>query len=221
MKKMAQQLTDKELEEYKKLNSKEEKQSNSNPLKENMNFIMIAMLSIMQVVLSCLSSINGSIQFIFPKTVWGWILLIAPKVATSVLGYMIWMNFFDKGKENGKKTEDYKKSIAILNEIQGKSDKYIINIVNPLKWERDAKIKKGVKMVLMLLVTTFLISELIVAFNVSSLIASVLSILISMVYGFQMMNKAEEMFSEGFYSYAVYMKIKYESESKQEEQCSQ
>lgn len=215
------QLTEKELEEYKKLNSQEEKKNNSNPLKENMNFIMIAMLSVMQVVLSCLSSVNGSIQFVFPTTTWGWILLIAPKVATSILGYMIWMNFFDKGKENGKKTEEYKKSIEILNKIQGKSDQYIINIVNPLKWERDAKIKKGVKMVLMLLVTTFLISELIVAFSVSSLIASLLSILISMVYGFQMMNKAEEMFSEGFYSYAIFMKIKFENESKQEEQCSQ
>ena len=212
---MMTELNNEELEEYRKLNSKESKKTDlKNPLKENMNYIMIALLSVMQVVLSCLSSVDGSIQFVFPTTVWGWILLIAPKVATSVLGYMIWTNFFDKGKELGKKTDDYKKSIEILNEIQGKSDKNLIHVVNPLKWEKDTKIKKGVKMVLILLLTTFLISELIVAFNVASLVASLVSILFSFVWGFQMMNKAEEMFSTGYYQYATLLKVQFESERK-------
>ena len=206
------ELNDKELEEYRKLNSKTESKKKESPIKENMNFIMIALLSVMQVVLSCLSSVNGSVHFVFPTTVWGWILLVAPKVATSVLGYMIWTNFFDKGKELGKKTEEYKKSVEILNEIQGKSDKNIIHVINPVKWEKDTKIKKGIKMVLILLLTTFLISELIVAFNIASIVASIVSILFSFVWGFQMMNKAEEMFSTGYYQYATLLKVQFENE---------
>lgn len=209
------EISNEELEEYRRLNSKKPiKSDQKNPLKENMNFIMIALLSVMQVVLSCLSSVNGSIQFVFPETLWGWILLIAPKVATSVLGYMIWTNFFDKGKELGKKSEDYKRSVEILNSIQGRTDKNIIHVVNPIKWEKDTKIKKGIKMVLILLLTTFLISELIVAFNWASLIASVVSILFSFVWGFQMMNKAEEMFSTGYYQYATLLKVQFENEQK-------
>lgn len=218
------ELNDKELEEYRRLNEKNEnKEKKLNPYKENMNFIMIALLSVMQVVLSCLSSVNGQIQFVFPTTVMGWILLVVPKIVISVLGYMIWLNFFDKGKANAKKTEEYKKAINILNEIQGKSDKNIIEAVNPLKWEAKMKVSKGIRMIITLMLTTFLISELIVNFSVASLVSSILSILMSCVWGFSMMTKAEDMFSVGYLAYATLLKVQFEKEQKikeGEEECS-
>ena len=208
------ELTDKELQEYEKLNSntKPEKQST---LKENMSWIMIALLSVMQVVLSCLSSVNGDVHFVFPTTAWGWILLIAPKIIISVLGYMIWNTFFDKGKSNGKETDAYKRSQDILLEIQGRSNKNEIDVVNPILWERHTKVKKGIRMIAMLTLTTFLVAELVVAFSIASLVSSLLSLLISVLYGFNMMIQAEEMFSTGYLKYATLLKVQFDNRNQQ------
>lgn len=217
------ELNDEELREYEALNAKEAKNPNKkdNSLKDNMSWIMIALLSVMQIVISCLSSVDGNVQFVFPKTVWGWILLIAPKIIISVLGYMIWNSFFDKGKDEGKKTDDYKKSQNILLEIQGKSNKNEIDVVNPKLWEKQTKVKKGIKMVIMLSLTTFLVAELAVNFNISSLVSSILSLLISILYGFRMMITAEEMFSIGYLRYATLLKVQFNNRKNENKQNSQ
>ena len=176
-----ERLTDEELDEYMKLNAKENlKEDKKDPIKDNMNWILIVILSVVQIALSCLSTVNGDVQFIIPKTVTGWIFLIVPKIAISFVGYMIWMNFFDKGKTNAYKTEEYKKSQKILNEIQARSNKNVIDVVNPKEWEVKTKIKKGIRMVVLLAATAFLVSELLVHFTVASLMGSLLSLLISM-----------------------------------------
>lgn len=207
-----EKLSDLELEEYLKLNEEEDvKEPKKDPIKDNMKWILIVVLSITQIGLSCLSTVNGDVQFIVPTTVTGWIFLIVPKVAISFVGYMIWMNFFDKGKENAYKTEEYKRSQKILCEIQSKSTKNVIDVVNPKAWEAKVKIKKGIRVVVMLAATAFLVSELLVHFTVASLMGSILSLLISVFYGIQMMNSAEEMFSSGYLKYALLLKAQYEA----------
>ena len=213
------ELNDKELEEYNRLNNKEstKRDKANNTLKENMNWIMIVLLALMQVVLSCLSTVNGNIQFVFPQTPWGWVLLIAPKIAISVLGYMIWSNFFDKGKQNAFKTEEYKKAQDILTEIQGKTTTNVINVVNPVVWEKKQKLKKGVKLTLSLAVTSFIIGELFVAFSIASLVGTLVSLLMSVVWGLQMMNSAEETYSIGYYRYATLLKVQFDNKNKEKE----
>ena len=205
------QLSDKELEEYEKMNSDESKKPQENSLKDSMSWIMISLLSVMQIVMSCLSKVDGDVQFVFPTTAWGWILLIAPKICISGLGYMIWNTFFDKGKDSGMKTDQYKRAQKILLEIQGKSNINEIQVINPVIWERKVKISKGIKMVIMLFLTAFLVAELVVQFNVASLVSSLLSLVISVLYGFRMMITAEEMFSIGYLKYATLLKVQFEN----------
>lgn len=213
-------LTNEELDEYLRLNAEEEtKKEKKDPLKDNMNWILIVILSIVQIALSCLSTVNGDVQFVIPHTITGWIFLIVPKVAISFVGYMIWMNFFDKGKLNAYQTEEYKKSQKILNEIQAKSNKNIIDVINPKEWEVKTKIKKGIRMVIMLALTAFLVSELLIHFTLSSLMGSILSLLISVFYGYQMMNNAEEMFSSGYLKYALLIKAQYEYRKKEQSEA--
>lgn len=211
------ELSDAELDEYLKLNAEQDKEEKPNTIKDNMNWILIAILSVVQIALSCLTTINGDVQFVIPHTVTGWIFLIVPKVAISFVGYMIWMNFFDKGKMNAYKSEEYKKSQKILNDIQAKSNTNIIDVVNPKEWEVKTKVKKGIRMVIMLALTAFLVSELLVHFSIASLMGSLLSLLISMFYGYQMMNAAEEMFSSGYLKYALLLKAQFEHRKNQKE----
>ena len=198
-------------EEYKRLNNdskiKEPKEFN---MKDNMNWIMIAVLSVVQVILSCLSSLEGQIQFIFPTTVMGWILLFAPKIAISALGYMIWLEFFGKGKQIAEKTQEHKDAKKILMELQGKSEENILQVVNPKVWETKVKVKKGIKVIITTFLTATLIAALAIAFNWASLIGSVVSLLMSAVWGLNMMTQAEEQWSIGYLNYANWMKVNYE-----------
>ena len=207
------ELNDKELEEYNRLNKATEtrKEKATNTLKDNMNWIMILVLALMMTVLSCLSSVNGQIQFIFPETAWGWILLVAPKVVTAILGYMIWTNFFDWGKKNGMKTDLYKQGENMLTKLQGKTTENIVQVINPKVWEQKQKVKKGIKVTFTTALTTFIIAELIVAFSVASLIGTIVSLLISVVWGLQMMADAEEMYSVGYIRYATLIRVQYEN----------
>ena len=208
------ELNDKELEEYNRLNSKQtNKEKMSGSLKENMSWIMIALLALMMVVLSCLSSVNGNIEFVFPSTAWGWILLIAPKIVIAILGYMIWTNFLEKGKQNAQKTEEYQKAQDILTKLQGKTTKNIIQVVNPVIWEKKTKVKKGIKVTASTALTTFVIAELIVSFSVASLVGTLVSLLISAVWGLQMMTDAEEKYSIGYLRYASLLKIQNEAKN--------
>lgn len=218
------ELTNKELEEYNKLNaSTKDKKSPTDSIADHLNVIMIVVLSFVQVVLSCLTNIDGDIQFVFPTTVWGWILLIAPKVIISILGYMVWSNFLDKGKNEAFKTEEYKKAQEILTTLQGQNDKNIINVVNPIKWEKDTRIKKGAKVVVMSALTLFITASLIVNFSVASLLGTIASIVMAVAWGLMIMANAKEIYSTNYLRYANLLKVQYEAQkaSKMEEQtCS-
>ena len=218
------ELTNKELEEYNRMNSNiKEKKNVTDSITDHLNVIMIIVLSFMQVVLSCLSNVDGNIQFVFPTTVWGWILLVAPKVIISILGYMVWSNFLDKGKAEAFKTEEYKKAQEILTELQGANNQNIINVVNPTKWERDTRIKKGAKVVVMSALTLFITASLIVNFSIASLLGTIASIVMAVAWGIMIMANAKEIYSTNYLRYANLLKVQYEAKkaSTEDNQCSQ
>ena len=219
------ELTNQELEEYNRMNASiKEKKNVTDSVTDHLNVIMIIVLSVMQVVLSCLSNVDGNIQFVFPTTVWGWVLLVAPKVIISILGYMVWSNFLDKGKAEAFKTEEYKKAQEILTEIQGASNQNIINVINPTKWERDTRIKKGAKVVVMSALTLFITASLIVNFSIASLLGTIASIVMAIAWGIMIMANAKDIYSTNYLRYANLLKVQYEAKkaSQTEEQtCSQ
>ena len=215
------ELNDKELAEYERLNSdiKDKKEKPKiDLLHDNMAWIMVIALAIMQVVMSCLTKVDGSIEFVAPTTAWGWILLLAPKLVISVLGYMMWLTFANKGKDQAKKTEEYKKAQEILLYIQGKSAKNELDVTNPNTWLIKLKAKKGLTMAIMLFLTTFFVTELVVNWSLSSLIGSILSLLMALIYGLQVMDSTLEMFSIGYLRYATLLKVQFESRQKEEEE---
>ena len=119
---------------------------------------------------------------------------------------MIWLEFFGKGKQNAQKTKEYKEARKILMEMQGKSEENILEVVNPKVWETKAKVKKGIKVIITTFITATLIAALAIAFDWASLIGSVVSLLMSIVWGLNMMTQAEEQWSTGYLNYANWMK---------------
>ena len=65
------ELSNKELEEYERLNAgiKDKKEKPKiDLLHDNMAWIMVVALAIMQVVMSCLTKVDGNIEFVTPNT---------------------------------------------------------------------------------------------------------------------------------------------------------
>ena len=221
------ELNDKELEEYNRMNAAKnnDKKTVSDNVMENMNVIMIVLLSFIQVILSCLSKVDGDIQFVFPTTVWGWILLIAPKVIISILGYMVWSNFLEKGKAEAFKTDEYKEAQKILTELQGANSTNIINVVNPVKWEKETRIKKGARVVVMTSLTLFITAALVVNFSIASLIGTITSIVMAVAWGLLIMANAKEIYSINYLRYATLLKIQNEakkaSQLEEKDKCSE
>ena len=129
----------------------------------------------------------------------------------------MWLTFANKGKDQAKKTEEYKKAQEILLYIQGKSAKNELDVVNPHTWLIKLKARKGLTMAIMLFLTTFFVTELVVNWSLSSLIGSILSLLMALIYGLQVMDSTLEMFSIGYLRYATLLKVQFESRQKEEE----
>ena len=184
-------------------------------IKDNMAWIMIPVLCVMQVLLSCLSSLNGQIQFIFPTTAMGWILLFAPKLAIAVLAYLVWIEFVSKGKQVAQKTAEFKEARKILMELQGKSEENILKVINPTVWEAKIKVKKGIKVIISTFITSTMIAALAIAFDWASLMGSVTSILISVVWGLNTMTQVEETWSTEYLNYANWMKVNHDKKIKE------
>ena len=72
-------------------------------------------------------------------------------------------------------------------------------------------------MAIMLFLTTFFVTELVVNWSLSSLIGSILSLLMALIYGLQVMDSTLEMFSIGYLRYATLLKVQFESRQKEEQ----
>ena len=79
--------------------------------------------------------------------------------------------------------------------------------------ETKTKVKKGIKVIITTFLTATLIAALAIAFNWASLIGSVVSLLMSAVWGLNMMTQAEEQWSTGYLNYANWMKINYDKQN--------
>ena len=128
----------------------------------------------------------------------------------------MWLTFANKGKDQAKKTDEYKKAQEILLYIQGKSAKNEVDVINPNTWLIKLKARKGLTMAIMLFLTTFFVTELVVNWSLSSLIGSVLSLLMALIYGLQVMDSTQEMFSTGYLRYATLLKVQFEARQKEE-----
>lgn len=151
---------------------------------------------------------------------------MAPKVIISILGYMVWSNFLEKGKAEAFKTEDYKEAQRILTELQGASSTNIINVVNPLKWEKETRIKKGARVVVMTSLTLFITAALVVNFSIASLIGTITSIVMAVAWGLLIMANAKEVYSINYLRYATLLKIQHEAKEaskklEEEKKCSE
>ena len=202
-------MTEKELEEYKRLNNIETVDvKGDKKIKEAYNayanYIMIALMMIVQLGISMLSSVDGDIIDAFPKTTLEWIIWIALRVITAVVAFMIFDSFLKEGEKKGKQSEQYKRANEKYMSLYGANLSREIKAVSPRVFMAKQRGVKAIKLVLSAVLTGVAIAEATITLDFTGLLGTVVSIVMMNVWGYQKQLVVESYFIN---EYPIYVAV--------------
>ncbi len=202
-------MTEKELEEYKRLNKIETVDvKGDKKLKDTYNayanYIMIALMMIVQLGISVLSSVDGDIRNAFPKTALEWIIWIAIRSITAVVAFMIFDSFLKEGEKKGKQSEQYKKANEKYMSLYGANLSREVKTVSPRVFMAKQRGVKALKLVLSAVLSGVVIAEATMTLNFTGLLGTVVSLVMMNVWGYQKQLEVESYFIN---EYPIYVAV--------------
>lgn len=213
-------ISQKELDEFIKQNNEETskyKRDNNKmnkTIKESQNYIMIFVMAMLQTALSCFNIENGSVVFGAPTTLWGWILFLGIKLINSVLAYLIFVSFMDEGKRLGVQSNNYKLAQQKILQITGQSNQPLLKIESPKQYESRIKSTKGIRLIFSSLTSLFIIGDLIISFNVGSLLGSIVSLTMAIYFGLRQRDDSEDFYTNKYLLYATLLEKQFKDKNK-------
>lgn len=202
-------MTEKELEEYKRLNNIETVDiTGTKKIKETYsnyaNYIMIALMMVVQLGISVLSSVDGNIRDAFPKTTLEWIIWIALRAITAVVSFMIFDSFLKEGEKKGKQSEQYKKANEKFMSLYGANLSREVKAVSPKVFMAKQRGVKALKLVLSAVLTGVAIAEATITLDITGLLGTVVSLVMMVVWGYQKQLEVESYFVN---EYPIYVAV--------------
>lgn len=202
-------MTEKELEEYKRLNNietvdvtgtKKIKEAYSNYA----NYIMIALMMVVQLGISVLSSVDGDIRDAFPKTTFEWIIWIALRAITAVVSFMIFDSFLKEGEKKGKQSEQYKKANEKFMSLFCANLSSEVKAVSPRVFMAKQRGTKALKLVLSAVLTGVAIADATITLDLTGILGTVVSLIMMAVWGYQKQLEVESYFVN---EYPIYVAV--------------
>lgn len=202
-------MTEQELEEYKKANKIETvdvkgDQKIKDAYNNYANYIMIALMMVVQIGVSVLSAVDGDIKDAFPKTQLEWIIWIALRVITAVVAFMIFNSFVKEGEKQGKMSEQYKAANKKFMDLFCANLSKEIKTVSPTAYLAKERGFKALKLVLSAVLTGVAISEATIATNWTGLIGTIVSLIMMAVWGYMKQLEVENYFVN---EYPIYVAV--------------
>lgn len=188
-----------------KMYDKEKSKKTREFISNSKNGIAVILLSLGAMFLVPLlgSYLLGSV--LFPTTVAGWILWFACSLAISICSLFIYFALFNQGKLNVRDEEEYIKAKELHLENFKRMNKEFIPI-DPFKWEKKQKIRKGIFQGIGIFVGLLGLGLAVLSWNTSQFISATLSVVMSIGFGFVKMGDVERMWTEGWLEYELYVK---------------
>ena len=165
---------------------------------------MIALMMIVQLGISVLSSVDGDIIDAFPKTTLEWIIWIALRVITAVVAFMIFDSFLKEGEKKGKQSEQYKRANEKYMSLYGANLSREIKAVSPRVFMAKQRGVKAIKLVLSAVLTGVAIAEATITLDFTGLLGAVVSIVMMNVWGYQKQLEVESYFIN---EYPIYVAV--------------
>ena len=168
-------------------------QSKFDKLKENLNLISIALMVIVQCLLSLLTIENGEIAFKAPTTVIAWLFWIGQLLITVIIGVVILSFFRREGIRRGHKS------------IKPTYDEYLMAINAHAKERRPRSLKEymtkeGLKdtasKVVVYILVTLITGSLLISPNWNNIVSLVTNIILAVGFGIKTMLSAENFVTE-------------------------
>lgn len=183
-------------------------------VKQGLYYIIIFIISFVALVFLPMIGSTVGLQWNIPNTSVGWIVWVGARLIISTINVLIFYSFLQQGRLNVIKNPKYQEAMEILGKNKVKN--YMPK--SPAKWQRDQYLKKGTTLFISTALATVALSQAILAYDWTALLAYLFTIIMGLVFGLLQMKKAEEYWSEEFYNYAKLMeeKLKEEKENKKE-----
>ena len=174
-------------------------------IKNGMYYILTALLSIISlVVFPMLDNSQLTFRDAFPNTPTAWILWIMERVLIVFMNIMIMSNFILQAKKNVKDDPNYKKAREILNKNKPKDYKPR----SPSQFLTKMYLHKSITLTISTLASLIAIGEAAINYNYLLLIATAVTLIIAITFGYISMKATEEYWTGEYLDYAIMVEEK-------------
>lgn len=174
-------------------------------LKNGMYYILTALLSIISlVVFPMLDNSKLTFRDAFPNTPTAWILWIMERVLIVFMNIMIMSNFILQAKKNVKDDPNYIKAREILNKNKPKDYKPR----SPSQFLTKMYLHKSITLTISTLASLIAIGEAAINYNYLLLIATAVTLIIAITFGYISMKATEEYWTGEYLDYAIMVEEK-------------
>ena len=160
-------------------------------IKENLNYIYIVLMVIVNIVLNILVIEDGNVGVSYPKTTLGWILWVVRLVLQTTIGCLILNAFRRQGIKLGHKDESVKIAYQrYLDAIRRTKKGAVPRSLKQYLGTHGAKDTASKSIIY--IITTILVGSLMIGANWSSILALVVNIILSIAFGIKALMEAED-----------------------------
>lgn len=164
-------------------------------------YILISALSVISLIIFPLLNSNVKIVDTFPKNAAGWLIYITIRVLVVFMNLLIFSNFLAQAKVNVAENENYKKAIEILSRNKPKNYKP----KSPAQFLGRTWALKGMTLVVTTIASLFAIGDALLSYDYMILIATIFTIVMSIVLGVMEMKRTEIYYCGEFLDYANFL----------------
>ena len=171
-------------------------------IKNGMYYILTALLSIVSIIVFPMLD-NSKLTFrdAFPNNPTAWTLWIIERALIVFMNIMIMSNFILQARNNVKENANYKKANEILNKNKPKNYKPR----SPAQFLSKIYVHKGIMLTISALASLIAIGEAAINYNYLLLIATAVTIIIAITFGYISMKSTEEYWTNEYLDYAIYV----------------
>lgn len=186
-------------------------------LKESINkyayYIMILLIALLAVFVPplCLGAISGDFSLAFPTTPGAWVVWGIINGSSIIANISILVLFKLQAKKNCLEHPNYIKATEILDEVSQVNQVYIPR--SPGQMDVEEYVKKVIFIILFTLGSFIAISNLIISFDILTLISTLISMITTLIVSWTSMLNNEEYWTKEYLMYANHIKNKTLEES--------
>lgn len=170
--------------------------------REYLNYILIALISIVSLTfLPMIGSTMGA-EFHFPETKWELALFITVRACASIVNVLIFHSFICQSKVNVKNEPKYTEAREILITTKRKNKKPR----SLTRFNVEEYGKKGTSLLVGTFFGTLVLTEAIINFSLVNFLTYVFTTTMAIVFGILEMKKYEEYYTTEYWEYAQMIK---------------